>query len=118
MLSPFVVFFSRQMLRAYGIGSVLNESYRLERELGRGNLGSVFAGSDLNRGGECAIRVLPPAAVELQGERERFLRDHRIISKSNEPRLPGIIDLAITNRGAEAAPGTVPDNLMFIITAL
>ena len=95
------------MLRGYGIGSVLNDAYRLERELARGGLGSVFAGADLNRGGDCAIRVLPAAATALQVERERFLRDHRIIAKAGEPRLPGLIDL-----------GTTSDGTVFVVTAL
>ena len=88
------------MIHAYGIGTVLNETYRLERELGRSGLGTVYGGSDLVKGRECVVRVLPAGAVELIVERERFLRDHKIVAQIADPRLPAIEEMASTADGA------------------
>lgn len=82
-----------------GIGSVLNEKYLLERELGRGALGSVYAGTNLSSRRECAVRVLPEAAAELTVERERFLRDHKVVAQLGDSRLPAALDVAMTEAG-------------------
>jgi serine/threonine-protein kinase len=82
-----------------GIGSVLNEKYLLERELGRGALGSVYAGTNLSTKRACAIRVLPEAAAELTVERERFLRDHKVVAQIADSRLPAALDVAMTEAG-------------------
>ncbi|MCS6912401.1 MAG: protein kinase [Myxococcales bacterium] len=88
------------MFQGYGIGSVLEGTYRLERELGRGVLGTVYAGTSLQQGREHAVRVLPLPADELLAERERFLRDHKIIAQIADPRLPSIHETAVTPEGA------------------
>src|SRR5690349_6572778 len=88
------------MFQGYGIGSVLRETYRLERELGRGGLGTVYAGANVHEGRECAIRVLPRPADEFLVERERFLRDHKIVAQIGDPRLPAVIETVTTEEGA------------------
>src|SRR5437868_5684324 len=90
----------RLMFQGYGIGSVLNETYRLERELGRGGLGAVYAGIEVHEGRECAIRVLPRPADEFLVERERFLRDHKIVGQIGDARLPAVLGSATTPEGA------------------
>src|SRR5262245_45250957 len=95
------------MVHGYGIGSVLNETYRLERELGRGALGTLYAGTNLTAGRECAVRVLPQQAAALLAERERFLRDHKIVSQIEDPRLLPALEMA-----------TTPEGGLFIVTDL
>lgn len=56
------------------VGSVLNEKWTLERLLGAGGMGAVYAGRHRN-GARAAVKVLHPDLARLPDVRERFLRE-------------------------------------------
>ena len=50
-----------------GQGAVLNGRYRLDAELGRGGMGVVYRGTDLQLDREVAVKMLPEAAASDNG---------------------------------------------------
>lgn len=60
--------------------------YRLERELGRGGMGTVFLATDVKLGRSVAIKVLPPNTREYLGD-ERFQREVRLVAALSHPHI-------------------------------
>lgn len=56
------------------LGSVLDEKWTLERVLGSGGMGAVYAGCYRN-GARGAVKVLHPELARRPDVRERFLRE-------------------------------------------
>ncbi len=71
--------------------------YELERELGRGGMGTVHLARDTRLGRHVALKLLPP---ELAGDvqfRERFLREQRIAASIEHPNVVPIYDAGETD---------------------
>ena len=70
--------------------------YRLERELGRGAMGTVYLATDPTIGRELAIKTLPLLREcegrEAQATSERFLREAAAIGRLNHPNIVTIYD--------------------------
>ncbi len=65
--------------------------YRIERELGRGGMATVYLAHDLKHGRDVAIKVLhPELAAALGGG--RFLREIRIAAQLQHPNILTLID--------------------------
>lgn len=84
------------------IGSVLG-SYTLERVLGSGGMGVVFAARHQSLLREAAIKVLQPeldARAGGAGEfAQRFLREARLLATLEHPNIVGIYDFAVSPWG-------------------
>lgn len=76
---------------AFAPGNVLRQRYRLDREIGRGGMGVVYRGTDLELEREVAIKVLPEAGVA--DARERLLREARATAALNHPHIISIYDV-------------------------
>jgi eukaryotic-like serine/threonine-protein kinase len=59
------------------VGDCIAGKYRVERTLGAGGMGAVLAAQHIELGSRVAIKVLLPAAAQLPGAVERFLREAR-----------------------------------------
>lgn len=79
------------------IGATLNDRYKLEAELGRGGMGTVFRAHDpqLDRG--VAIKVLSSLALGTEG-RQRLIREAQAIAKLNHPNIVAVHDVGETDR--------------------
>jgi len=66
-------------------------AYRLERELGRGGMATVWLGHDLKHDREVAIKVVRPELAAALGA-ERFLREIRIAAHLQHPHVLTLID--------------------------
>ena len=86
------------------IGSVVEERYRIEAELGAGAMGSVYRGRHVKVGRTVAIKVLHDHLVRDPAMIERFEREARLAAKLNHPNLVSVIDL-----------GTTPDGKMLMV---
>ena len=73
------------------IGTVLNERYRLDRELGRGGMGSVFQGYDLLLDRVIAVKVLLHAKMEEESK-NRLLQEAQAVAKLNHPNIVAVYD--------------------------
>lgn len=61
--------------------------YRLERELGRGGMGVVYAAQALGSGAAAAIKTIMPAVAPTSVQVERFLREARILEQLEHPNI-------------------------------
>jgi serine/threonine-protein kinase len=64
----------------------LGRRYAVERELGRGGMGTVYLALDRKHGRRVAIKVLPPDLAAALGP-ERFLREIRIAAQLSHPHI-------------------------------
>jgi len=83
------------------LGTTLAEKYRLDRILGRGGMGVVFAATHLWTGRPVAVKLLLPGLADDAGLVKRFLREARAAAGLRHPNVVDVLDM-----GAEA-DGTV-----------
>ena len=69
-----------------GLPPVLQRRYAVERELGRGGMGTVYLAQDRKHGRSVAIKVLPPDLAVALGP-ERFLREIGIAARLSHPHI-------------------------------
>jgi hypothetical protein len=66
--------------------AALGRRYTIERELGRGGMGTVYLAMDRKHGRKVAIKVLPPDVAAALGS-ERFLREIQIVAQLSHPHI-------------------------------
>lgn len=74
------------------LGSVLRDRYRLDSELGRGGMGTVYRATDLELQREVAVKVLAVSSHTSDG-RERLIREARAAAALNHPHIVTIHDV-------------------------
>ena len=67
--------------------TALSEGYRLERELGRGGMATVYLAEDLKHARRVAIKVLRPELIPSGDGAARFLREIRIAANLSHPQI-------------------------------
>src|SRR5688572_31381406 len=72
-------------------GLVLDERYRVERELGRGGMASVWLARDLRHERLVAIKILHPELAGAIGI-DRFVREIRVTAKLQHPGIVPVLD--------------------------
>jgi tetratricopeptide (TPR) repeat protein len=73
------------------IGTVLNERYRPDAELGRGGMGVVYRAHDLLLERDVAVKVLSATSLDDEG-RSRLLREARSAAGLNHPNIVAVHD--------------------------
>ena len=74
------------------LGNVLRDRYRLDSELGRGGMGTVYRATDLELQREVAVKVLSASSHTSDG-RERLIREARAAAALNHPHIVTIHDV-------------------------
>jgi len=69
------------------IRRTLGDRYRLERELGRGGMGTVFLARDVRLDRPVALKVLPAEYAAQPSLRERFLLETRTAASFSHPNI-------------------------------
>ena len=69
----------------------LEGRYRLERELGRGGMATVYLAQDLKHDRRVALKVLSPEVAQALGA-ERFLREIRVTAGFDHPHILPLLD--------------------------
>ncbi|MBX7223030.1 MAG: protein kinase [Blastocatellia bacterium] len=81
-------------------GTVLDEKYRLEREIGEGGFGIVFRGTHLALGRAIAIKVFKPRPGNDNADAiERFKREGISIARLTHPNIINVLDSGISTQG-------------------
>jgi tetratricopeptide (TPR) repeat protein len=73
------------------IGTLLNERYRLDAELGRGGMGVVYRAHDTVLDRDVAVKVLSAAGLGTEG-RGRLLREAQAAAGLNHPNIVSVYD--------------------------
>ena len=76
--------------------AALADRYRIERELGKGGMATVYLAHDLKHDRKVAIKVLRPELAAVIGA-ERFLREIKTIAHLQHPHILGLIDSGEVN---------------------
>ena len=71
--------------------SALADRYRVEGELGRGGMATVFLADDLKHGRKVAVKVMHPELVAAVGQ-DRFLREIEIAARLSHPHILPLFD--------------------------
>jgi serine/threonine protein kinase len=85
------------------IGQTLDEKYRIERELGRGGMGTVYLATHVGTERPVAVKVIAPQFMERQEFVERFRREARAAGRLRHPNVVDVTDFGF----ADAPQGTV-----------
>ena len=76
--------------------AAIGDRYRLDRELGRGGMATVYLAHDLKHDRDVALKVLRPELVAVLG-RDRFLAEVRLTAKLDHPHILTLIDSGESN---------------------
>src|SRR4051812_38821556 len=79
------------MILADRLSSALTGRYRIERELGRGGMATVYLAHDLRHDRDVAIKVLQPE-LTAQVSVDRFLREIKITAQLTHPQILPLLD--------------------------
>jgi serine/threonine-protein kinase len=93
------------------LAAALADRYRMERELGRGGMATVYLAEDLKHHRKVAIKVLRPELAAALGP-ERFLRE---ITTTANLRHPHILPLYDSGRTGGRADGRTDDLLFYVM---
>jgi eukaryotic-like serine/threonine-protein kinase len=80
------------------IGQVINDRYRIEGLLGRGNVGVVYRANDQRENRQVAIKIIKVDLTE-QGMKTRFEHDADIVAKIEHPNAVTIYDHGLLGTG-------------------
>jgi len=76
---------------ADALRDALADRYRLERELGRGGMATVYLARDLRHDRPVALKVLHPQLARTLGT-ERFLREIKLAARLQHPHILTVLD--------------------------
>src|SRR6476661_1232053 len=74
------------------LAAALSAHYRLERELGRGGMATVYLAHDLRHDRPVALKVLHPELAEALSPERRFLREIRTAARLEHPHILPVLD--------------------------
>ena len=82
-----------------GIGSVLEERYRLESMIGQGNFGTVFRATHLTLKRPVAVKIFSKGLRTGGGSEARFRREAISACRIDHPNAVKVLDLSVTESG-------------------
>ncbi len=74
-------------------GTLLAQRYRVQRPLGRGGMGEVFAAENVRTGRICAVKVLRADSKQKSSAAERFRREARAAGSINSDYVTQVLDV-------------------------
>jgi serine/threonine protein kinase len=81
-------------------GQILDEKYRIERELGRGGMGAVYLATHVGTERAVAVKVIAPEFMRKQEFIERFRREARAAGRLRHPNVVDVTDFGIAETDA------------------
>ena len=82
------------------VGQILDEKYRIERELGRGGMGSVYLAMHVGTERAVAVKVIAPEFMRRSEFIERFRREARAAGRLRHPNVVDVTDFGIAQTNA------------------
>lgn len=79
------------------VGQTLDEKYRIERELGRGGMGTVYLATHLGTERPVAIKVISPQYMARPEFVERFRREARAAGRLRHPNVVDVTDFGFAH---------------------
>jgi serine/threonine protein kinase len=82
------------------VGDLIDERFRIEREIGRGGMGIVYAARDIVRDEPIALKVLHADTADDEERVARFLRESRVLAGLRSPHSVRVYDVGRLRSGA------------------
>ena len=83
------------------VGKVLDEKYRIERQLGKGGMGSVYLATHLGTDRPVALKVIAPQFMLNDEFVERFKREAKAAGRMRHPNVVDVTDFGFAQLGRE-----------------
>jgi serine/threonine-protein kinase len=80
-------------------GALIDDQYRLQRQIGSGGVGTVWEADHLRLGGSVAIKFLHEALLNHAEIKLRFVREARSASRLRSPHVVQVLDQGTTAAG-------------------
>ncbi len=86
------------------IGQILDNKYKIERELGKGGMGTVYLATHVGTERPVAVKVIAPEFMQRAEFVERFRREARAAGRLRHPNVVNVTDFGFsrTDRGEVA----------------
>jgi len=81
------------------IGTAIDGRFRIERQLGKGGMGTVYVGVQTSIGREVAVKVMRQELGTDEEAVKRFYREAKVVSRLNHSNIVGLIDFGRTKEG-------------------
>ena len=81
--------------RPTSVGDTIGKKYRIDRLLGEGGMGAVYAAENLNTGRRVAVKVLHGEWTRHSSVVQRFLREARATTSIAHPNVVEVLDLDV-----------------------
>jgi serine/threonine protein kinase len=78
------------------VGQTLDGKYRIERELGRGGMGTVYLATHLGTERPVAVKIISPQYMERAEFVERFRREARAAGRLRHPNVVNVTDFGFS----------------------
>jgi len=79
------------------IGQTLDEKYKIERELGRGGMGTVYLATHLGTERPVAVKIIAPQFMKRPEFVERFRREARAAGRLRHPNVVDVTDFGFAH---------------------
>lgn len=79
------------------IGQTLDDKYKIERELGRGGMGTVYLATHLGTERPVAVKIIAPQFMQRAEFVERFRREARAAGRLRHPNVVDVTDFGFSN---------------------
>jgi len=84
------------------IGEVLDDKYLIEKELGKGGMGSVYSATHLGTGRPVAVKVIAPQFMRNDEFVERFKREAKAAGRLHHPNVVNVTDFGFARVGRDS----------------
>ncbi|HEX8289671.1 MAG TPA: protein kinase [Pyrinomonadaceae bacterium] len=74
------------------IGQALDDKYQIERELGKGGMGTVYLATHVGTGRPVAVKIIAPQFMQRDEFVERFRREARAAGRLRHPNVVNVTD--------------------------
>jgi serine/threonine protein kinase len=78
-------------------GQTLDDKYKIERELGRGGMGTVYLATHLGTERPVAVKIIAPQFMQRAEFVERFRREARAAGRLRHPNVVDVTDFGFSN---------------------
>lgn len=93
------------------VGQTLDSKYKIERQLGRGGMGTVYLATHLGTERPVAVKVIAPQFMERSEFVERFRREARAAGRLRHPNVVNVTDFGFAETEAGRAAYLVMEYL-------
>lgn len=89
------------MALAHLIGQVLDDKYRIDKQLGKGGMGAVFLATHVGTERPVALKVIAPQFMRNDEFVERFRREAKAAGRLRHPNVVDVTDFGFSRVGQE-----------------